>query len=151
MRFCCDFRTLNEVTIKDAYPLTRINESLARLGKAKIYTSIDLAWPFWQIPVRKADRHKTVFACELGLFEWRRMSLCICNASATFQRAIARTAKDSQPRLLCRTQRANKRDKQAKALAAPLPPLHPPEPQVHEDFHSNYPEDWIDVTEGASD
>ena len=44
LRFCCDFRPLNEVTIKDAYPLPRIDESLSRLGKAKIYTSIDLAW-----------------------------------------------------------------------------------------------------------
>ena len=90
LRFCCDFRPLNEVTIKDAYPLPRIDESLARLGNAKIYTSIDLAWAFWQIPLRKADRHKTAFACELGLFEWRRMSFGLCNASATFQRAIAR-------------------------------------------------------------
>ena len=89
LRFCCDFRPLNEVTIKDAYPLPRIDEILARLGKAKIYTSIDLAWAFWQIPVRKADRHKTAFACELGLFEWRRMPFGMCNASATFQQAIA--------------------------------------------------------------
>ena len=90
LRFCCDFRPLNEVTVKDAYPLPRIDESLARLGKAKIYTSIDLAWAFWQIPVRKADRQKTDFACELGLFEWRSMPFGMCNASATFQRAIAR-------------------------------------------------------------
>ena len=90
LRFCCDFRPLNAVTIKDAYPLPRIDESLSRLGKAKIYTSIDLAWAFWQIPVRKADRQKTAFACELGLFEWRRMPFGMCNASATFQRAIAR-------------------------------------------------------------
>ena len=69
LRFCCDFRPLNEVTVKDAYPLPRIDESLARLGKAKIYTSIDLAWAFWQFPVRKSDCQKTAFACELGLFE----------------------------------------------------------------------------------
>ena len=90
LRFCCDFRTLNDVTVKDAYPLPRINESLARLGKATIYTNIDLAWVFWQSPVRKADRQKTAFACELGLFEWRRMPFGMCNASATFRRAIAR-------------------------------------------------------------
>ena len=90
LRFCCDFRPLNAVTIKDTYPLPRIVESLSRLGKAKIYTTIDLAWAFWQIPVRKPDRQKTAFACELGLFEWRRMPFGMCNASATFQRAIAR-------------------------------------------------------------
>ena len=68
--------------------MPRIDESLARLGKAKIYTRIDLAWAFWQIPVPTAK--KTAFACELGLFEWRRMPVGMCNASTTFQRAIAR-------------------------------------------------------------
>ena len=58
-------------------PVPRIDEGLARLGKAKIYISIDLAWALWQIPVRKADRQKSVFACELGLFEWRPL-LQIC-------------------------------------------------------------------------
>ena len=87
--FCCDFRPLHEVTIKDAYPLPRTEESLARLGKAKIYTSFHLARAFWQIPVRKTHRQKTDFACELGRFEWRRMPFGMCNASATFQRAIA--------------------------------------------------------------
>ena len=90
LRLCCDFRPLNEETIEDVYPLPRIDESLSRLGKAKIYTSIDLAWAFWQIPVRKTDRQKTAFACELGLFQWRRMPFVMCNASTTFKRAIAR-------------------------------------------------------------
>ena len=85
LRFCCDFRPLNEVTVKDAYPLPLIDERLARLVKAKIYTSIALDWAFCQIPVRKADCQKTAFACELGLFEWRRMPFGKCNASATFQ------------------------------------------------------------------
>ena len=90
LRFCCDFRHLNEITIKDVYSLPRFDESLSRLGKAKVYTSIDFAWAFWQIPVRKADRQKTAFACELGLFEWRRLPFDVCNALAFSQLAIAR-------------------------------------------------------------
>ena len=62
LRFCCEFRPLNEVTIKHAYPLPRIDENLSRLGKVKIYISLDLACAFWQILVRKADQHKLVAA-----------------------------------------------------------------------------------------
>ena len=94
LRFCCDFCTLNAKTIKDAYPLPRIDENLSRLGKAKIYTSFDLAWAFWQLPVRKTDKQKTAFACELGLFEWRRTPFGMCNASTIFQRAIARALQE---------------------------------------------------------
>ena len=53
-----------------------------------------MALAFWQIPARKADRQKTAFTCELGLFEWRRMPFGMCNASATFERAIARALKN---------------------------------------------------------
>ena len=54
-------------------------------------------------------------------------------------------------RVLRRAQRANKREQQAKALAAPLPPKHSPVLQTHEDFYPDYPEDWIDVTTEASE
>ena len=43
LRFCCDFRKLNDGTVKDAFPLPRRDESLSRVGNAKIFTSIDLA------------------------------------------------------------------------------------------------------------
>ena len=87
LRFCCDYRTLNEVTINDAYPLQGIDENLARLGKTKIFTSIDLTWAFKQSPMRKADRKKqplhTSSSKEAHVFG-------ICIASATFQRPVAR-------------------------------------------------------------
>ena len=54
-------------------------------------------------------------------------------------------------RVLRHAQRANRRDRQAKALAAPLPPLSLPELQPNEDFYPDYPEDWIDVTTEASE
>ena len=73
LRFCCDFRYLNAVTIKDAYPIPRIDESLSKLGHAKFLTTLDLGSAFWQVPLRKKDREKTRFACELGLYQWKRM------------------------------------------------------------------------------
>ena len=82
LRFCCDFRYLNSVTVKDAYPIPRIDESLSKLGDAKFFTTLDLGSAFWQVPLRKQDRDKTGFACELGLFG-------LCNATATFQRLMA--------------------------------------------------------------
>ena len=68
LRFCFDFRYLNAVTIKDAYPIPCIDESLSKLGDAKFFTTLDLVSAFWQVPLRKQDREKTGFACELGLF-----------------------------------------------------------------------------------
>ena len=89
LRFCCDFRYLIAVTIKDAYPIPRIDESLSKLGDAKFFTTLDLGSAFWQVPLRKQDREKTGFACELGLFQWKRMPFGLSNATATFQRLMA--------------------------------------------------------------
>ena len=55
----------------------------------KFFTTLDLGSAFWQVPLRKQDRDKTGFACELGLFQWKRMPFGLCNATATFQRLMA--------------------------------------------------------------
>ena len=73
VRICFDFCSFNDVTVKGAFPLPRIVESLSWIRNAKIITRLNLAWASWQIPLTKRDRKKTAFACEQGLFEWRRM------------------------------------------------------------------------------
>ena len=67
LRFCSDFRYLNAVIIKDAYPIPRSDESISKLGDAKFCTRLDLGSAFWQVPMQKQDKDKTEFACELGL------------------------------------------------------------------------------------
>ena len=89
LRFCCDFRYLNSVTMKDVYPILRIDESLSKLSNAKFFSTLDLGSAFLQVPLRKQDRDKTGFACELGLFQWKQMPFGLCNATATFQRLMA--------------------------------------------------------------
>ena len=52
-------------------------------------TILDLDSAFWQVPLRNKDREKTRFACELGLFQWKKTPSVLCNATATFQRLMA--------------------------------------------------------------
>ena len=69
--------------------IPRIDESLSKLGDAKFFTTLDLGSAFWQVPLRKQDREKTGFACELGLYQWKRMPFSLCNSTATSQRLMA--------------------------------------------------------------
>ena len=79
------------MTIKDAYPIPRIDESLSKLGDAKFFTTLVLGSEFLQVPLRKKDREKTGFACELGLYQWKMMPFGLCNSKATFQRLMAQS------------------------------------------------------------
>jgi len=86
IRFCVDYRRLNEVTIKDKYALPRIDDALASLSGNKYFTSLDLAQGYLQIPMDPNDKEKTAFITDSGLYQFNVMSFGLTNAPATFQR-----------------------------------------------------------------
>ena len=88
LRFCCDFRRLNDVTRFDSYPLPRISEVISTLEGAKVFSTLDLKSGYHQILMNPEDRHKTAFATQFGLYEWKAMLMGLKNAPATFERLM---------------------------------------------------------------
>ena len=87
-RFCVDYRKLNDVTVKDSYPIPRIDDSLEQLSGAQWFSCLDLNAGYWQVEVDEADREKTAFTSRRGLFEFKTMPFGLCNAPATFERLM---------------------------------------------------------------
>ena len=88
VRFCVDYRKLNDATKKDVHPLPRTSDMLESLAGAKIFTTLDAASGYWQIPMSPPDIEKTAFICSEGLFEFTVMPFGLCNAPATYQRLM---------------------------------------------------------------
>jgi len=88
LRFCANYRALNEVTKKDRHPLPVISEALDRLGGAKYFTKLDIKDAYHNIQIREADEWKTTFSTKVETYKYLVMPFRLCNAPAAFQRWI---------------------------------------------------------------
>ena len=88
VRYCVDFRQVNDRTLKDAYPLPRIDMCLNSLGGVRFFSTLDLQSGYWQIKVAESDILKTAFITKYGLYEYKKMPFDLCNGPSTFQRCM---------------------------------------------------------------
>jgi predicted aspartyl protease/transposase InsO family protein len=86
LRFCIDFRKLNALTRKDAYPIPRIDELLARIGKAVIFTKLDIRQAFNRIRMDPESEEMTTFRTRYGMYKCKVLPFGLCNGPATYQR-----------------------------------------------------------------
>ena len=89
-RLCVNFKPLNKITVKQKFPMPRVDELLDRLQGSAVYSSIDFTDAFLQIPIHPADRHKTAFHTRTRKLEYTCMPFGLVNAPAELQRQVNR-------------------------------------------------------------
>jgi hypothetical protein len=93
-RLCVDYRALNAVTIKNKYPLPRIDDLMDQLRQAKYFSKIDLRSGYHQMKIRPEDIHKTTFVTRYGQYEYTVVSFGLTNAPAYFMNMMNKVFMD---------------------------------------------------------
>ena len=93
-RLCVDYRWLNEMTVRNSFPLPLVSDLLDRLSRAKTFTKIDLRGAYNLVRIKPGDEWKTAFRCVFGHFEYMVMPFGLANAPAIFQSMMTEIFRD---------------------------------------------------------
>lgn len=93
-RFAVDYRSLNDVTVKDRLPMPNVDELLDGLSSFKYFSLLDLTSGFWQVPLTENAKPKTAFGSNNSQYQFKVMPFGLTNAPATFQRIIQKAVHD---------------------------------------------------------
>ena len=88
MRFCIDYRKVNDLIKKDKFPLPKIDTCLDMLNGSKYFSSCDLRQGYWQTMIDERDRDKTAFVTRKGQWRFKVLSFGLCNAPSQFARTM---------------------------------------------------------------
>ena len=95
-RFCVEYRRLNDRTVKDFYPIPRMDDCLNSLGDATVFYTRDCNAGYWKIRVADENRDKTTFKSHTGLLQFLRLPFGLVSAQASFQRVLDKMLSDLQ-------------------------------------------------------
>ena len=100
IRICVDLKPLNESIRQEMYPMPHVNETLALLAEAKVFSKLDANSGFWQVPLAESCRHLTTFITPFGRYWFNKLQFGISSAPEFFQKQMSAIL-DGLPGVLC--------------------------------------------------